>query len=318
MFGYGRQMKKDFGWGFRNLFFYYHNEYEISFRGQKDLNELKKILKKKFNQKFVSKFGQEIIIRSNLLKNITKKAFASKINLKKYLQEFYQASYNLFAYFQLPEYSQFFVSDSDKKLLIKFGLARDFAARQMIRNEKIYREQLGRLLNLPKSTALMLIPPEVDLYLRTGKFPKNLFSRKSCVVKMVNGKIEVLWNKKADEFFKKNNPINVLKKNISGQTAYPGKVSGRVYVALSMDQFKKIPQGAILVCSITRYDVVPYLNRVKAIITDQGGITCHTAIIAREMKIPAVIGTQYATDILKTGDWVEVDAERGIVEKLKK
>lgn len=51
--------------------------------------------------------------------------------------------------------------------------------------------------------------------------------------------------------------------------------------------------------------------------TDEGGITCHAAIISREMKIPCIIATQTATSLLKDGDYVEVDANKGIVRKLK-
>lgn len=57
-------------------------------------------------------------------------------------------------------------------------------------------------------------------------------------------------------------------------------------------------------------------RKVSAIVTDQGGITCHAAIMAREPKAPTVIGMKRATDVFKTGNRVEVDAERGIVRKL--
>ncbi|TSC53383.1 MAG: pyruvate, water dikinase, partial [Parcubacteria group bacterium LiPW_39] len=56
----------------------------------------------------------------------------------------------------------------------------------------------------------------------------------------------------------------------------------------------------------------------KAIITDQGGILCHAAIISREMEIPCIINTKIATKVLKDGDLVEVDAEKGIVKKINR
>jgi pyruvate, water dikinase len=60
------------------------------------------------------------------------------------------------------------------------------------------------------------------------------------------------------------------------------------------------------------------MKKASAIITDEGGITSHAAIVSREMKKPCVIGTKIATKILKDGDLVEVDADRGIVNILKK
>ena len=59
-------------------------------------------------------------------------------------------------------------------------------------------------------------------------------------------------------------------------------------------------------------------GKAKAIIADEGGLTCHAAIISREFKIPCIIGTKVATEVLKDGDFVEVDANQGIVRVLKK
>ena len=67
---------------------------------------------------------------------------------------------------------------------------------------------------------------------------------------------------------------------------------------------------------MTTPDYVPAMKRAAAIVTDKGGRTCHAAIVSRELKIPCVIGTKIATQVFKTGDIVEVDAERGIVKKI--
>lgn len=64
-------------------------------------------------------------------------------------------------------------------------------------------------------------------------------------------------------------------------------------------------------------DFLPAMKKAVAFVTDEGGITCHAAIIAREMGKPCIIGTKNATRILKDGDFVEVDAENGVVKILK-
>ena len=107
-------------------------------------------------------------------------------------------------------------------------------------------------------------------------------------------------------------------KEIIGEMAYPGKVSGRVSLILSVEDFKKFKPGEILVTRVTDPNYVPIMKIAKAIITDIGGITCHAAIVARELKKPCVIGTKIATQVLKDGDLAEVNANKGEVKILNR
>ena len=100
---------------------------------------------------------------------------------------------------------------------------------------------------------------------------------------------------------------------IKGQTGSPGIVRGRVKIILNASKSEKFEDGDILVTGMTRPEFVPLMKRSLAVITDEGGITCHAAIVSRELKIPCVIGTKIATRKLKDGDMVEVDATNGIV-----
>ncbi len=105
-------------------------------------------------------------------------------------------------------------------------------------------------------------------------------------------------------------------KFIKGQSASVGKVRGRVKIILTGKEIDKISLGDILVSPMTRPDFIPAMIKAAAFVTDEGGVTCHAAIVAREMKKPCVIGTRIATRILKDGDLVEVDANTGVVEIL--
>jgi phosphohistidine swiveling domain-containing protein len=100
---------------------------------------------------------------------------------------------------------------------------------------------------------------------------------------------------------------------VRGFTASRGKVNGRVKILVSADETGKIEEGDVLVAVMTRPDYLPAMQKAAAFVTDEGGITCHAAIVAREMKKPCIIGTKIATKTFKDGDMVEVDAERGIV-----
>jgi phosphohistidine swiveling domain-containing protein len=105
-------------------------------------------------------------------------------------------------------------------------------------------------------------------------------------------------------------------KEIKGQIAFLGKVRGPVKIVKFVSELNKVRDGDILVTQMTFPSFIPAMRRAKAFITDEGGITCHAAIIAREMKKPCIIGTKIATRVLRDGDLIEVDAERGIVKKL--
>ena len=75
--------------------------------------------------------------------------------------------------------------------------------------------------------------------------------------------------------------------------------------------------GEILVSPMTTPDFIPAMRKAGAIITDEGGITCHAAIVSRELKKPCIIGTRIATKILKNGDYVKVNATNGIIRIIK-
>ncbi len=101
---------------------------------------------------------------------------------------------------------------------------------------------------------------------------------------------------------------------LKGQVAMKGKATGRVRVLQNKSQIKDLVEGEVLVTAMTTPDFLPAMNKAVAFVTDEGGITCHAAIVAREMKKPCVIGTKFATQVLKNGDEVEVDADAGIVK----
>jgi pyruvate,water dikinase len=105
---------------------------------------------------------------------------------------------------------------------------------------------------------------------------------------------------------------------IKGVIAYPGKVKGKTQLILDSKNLSKFKKGNILVTKMTNPEFILAIKKAKAIVTDEGGIGCHAAVISREFKIPCIIGTKIATKVLKNGDLVELDANKGIVRILKK
>ena len=102
-----------------------------------------------------------------------------------------------------------------------------------------------------------------------------------------------------------------------GMRAMGGKLVGRVRKILHPNEIVEMKREEILVTTMTSPDFVVAMKKAKAIITDEGGITCHAAVISRELGIPCVIGTKIATRVLKTGDQVEVNANHGIIKILR-
>jgi len=98
--------------------------------------------------------------------------------------------------------------------------------------------------------------------------------------------------------------------------ASKGCIRGKVKVLSSYKDTDKVKKGEILVASMTTPDYILAMEKAAAFVTDEGGITCHAAIIAREFGVPCIVGTKIATKVLKDGDFVEVDGKSGIIKKI--
>ena len=134
-------------------------------------------------------------------------------------------------------------------------------------------------------------------------------------------KIKIYSDKEAKEFLSKQRFIKqeVVEKvdKVEGACACPGHVKGIVKRVETVDDIKKMEKGDILISETTYPALVPAMRLASAIVTNVGGLTCHAAIVARELKIPCIVGTKIATKVLKDGDLVEVDANKGVVKIIK-
>ncbi len=108
-------------------------------------------------------------------------------------------------------------------------------------------------------------------------------------------------------------PVPAPEALCSGVPASRGVASGKAKLIHKRADYKHIPEGAVLVAKMTRPELTYGLERVAAIVTDIGGALCHAAIVARELGIPCVIGTKYATSIIKNKMLVQVDGTSGMI-----
>lgn len=102
-------------------------------------------------------------------------------------------------------------------------------------------------------------------------------------------------------------------KELKGQSAFKGKVRAPARVILDKRNAGELKEGEILVTTMTMPDFVPAMKISSGIITNEGGVLCHAAIMSRELRKPCIIGTKIATDVIKTGQMVTLDADTGMV-----
>lgn len=100
---------------------------------------------------------------------------------------------------------------------------------------------------------------------------------------------------------------------VRGLGSSPGIGKGKVVILSGPKEIGKVQKGDVLVTEMTTPDFVPAMKKASAIVTNSGGMTCHAAIVSREMGIPCIVGTRNGTQLLKEGQFVTVDATRGMV-----
>jgi len=174
--------------------------------------------------------------------------------------------------------------------------------------------------NYPQySKFTLVLKPEEVFQLEKKAFSKLQileFEKRIHGYALVNGEF-VLINNLESELKKQNLILEADKVEyaqvLEGKSVYPGRVTGKVRVVLYKEDINKVKKGEIVVAEMTTPDYLPALKKASAVITDEGGITCHAAIIARELQKPCIVGTKCATKILKNGDRVEVNADKGEV-----
>ncbi len=184
---------------------------------------------------------------------------------------------------------------------------------------------MAQALHIPYAHWVYLTSEEIHsgLYRTSDVTTLDIQARKrGFVALMLDGSIAWRFGKEAEELTtwieSTIGAVDEAMKEFSGQAAYPGKVTSNVRLALTPDQSKTLIDGEILVTSMTSPDYVPAMRKASAIVTDEGGLLCHAAIMSREFGKPCIIGTKIATRVLKDGDEVEVDATKGTVRIMKK
>lgn len=187
---------------------------------------------------------------------------------------------------------------------------------------KILREVATR--NGMSATYLnALLPRQVDDFF-AGKLPESVLKRQFdedfCLGINADGTFDYYFGEEAAQIWDTVQTVlsagdDSTQDTLKGVVASRGSAKGRARIIKDFNDPRaaSFAEGDILVTSMTRPEFLPLMKLAAAFVTNEGGITSHAAIVAREMKKPCIIGTKVATQVLKDGDLVEVDAEKGVV-----
>lgn len=176
--------------------------------------------------------------------------------------------------------------------------------------------EIAHRLNLSLKELKFLKPKEIIDALQTKE---KIPPRQQCYFIHEKGKSELFEN--ASYPTEEGSALSsVREKNsteLKGRGTFPAQYEGNVRLILEKEDVRHIQPGEVLVLRMTTPDMMMEgIKKAGAIICDEGGITCHAAILSREFGIPTIMGTEMATKVLKTGDRVLVDAEKGIVRMI--
>lgn len=268
-------------------------------------------------------FYSAIEITPQILLEDVRKEITAK-NAQQIKEELQKMDSNIFAIYKEKKQilGELKTNKKDKKIfeLLKLAVAWHDKRKEDMMKQFYYL--FSTIKNLSVATGVgydyfySLTLAELEVYLRTGFLPKKN-PQTILIVYKKGRKSEYFYGTIADKLLQAVLKIE-KKRELSGIVASKGRgenIKGRIRIVTDPrnDKFQK---GDILVTSMTRVEFVPLMRKAKAIITDEGGLACHAAIISRELNLPCIIGTKIATKILKNGDLVEMDVNKGIVKIL--
>ena len=323
-------MEQEIGWGYSDQLFISEQGKVTVYYSQSDADSFKKFCAEQPPEWFYSIF-QKINLRSLELQAAAQQFvnlyLSDIIGALTIIHKAYQNRYGVYRFISMIDISFGESNFLPQEVFITGGNTKDFTGKVC---DAVDAEVL------PLLTATLVnrfgFDPKLVLYLTfkemmdglSGKkiIDKNELKRRHdfYIYSIVNHKIIFSPGSVARDKLSFYNiaPAAIPDTFIKGKTAFKGITTGRVVVVLTSDDFHKIVPNVILVAPMTTVRYYPYLKQVSGIITDEGGITCHAAIIARELEKPCVVDTKIATKVLKDSYMVEVNANHGVVKILER
>lgn len=209
------------------------------------------------------------------------------------------------------------------KAIIKNAELREYrkpATVKAVFYSRILLKEIAKRLRINLVDVKFLLPQEINTALNLKKLDKNLIKqrRKYCVLVITSRDANIFSGQAARKIIRGLEIFEGSKKEVKGIVAYTGKITGKVRLILSPREIKSFKKGEILVTHATSPDFIQIFKKAAGVVTDEGGLTSHAAIVSRELRIPCIVGTKNATKVLKTGDLITLEGDRGLIKLNKK
>lgn len=186
---------------------------------------------------------------------------------------------------------------------------------------KLFREA-ARRLHISIDQVRYMTHEELGRALKTENVDLDTINKRRdiFVCTYIKNKFTILEGKKAEAFVRTHLhiPRHRNRSQLEGTPACKGRARGTVRIVNSLADAEGFERGDILVSYATNPTLLPVMRMASAIVTEEGGLTCHAAIVSRELNVPCVVGVEGAVSILKSGLNVSVDAHKGIIKKIPK
>ena len=334
--GYIYDMPAALGWGYRDQLLCYHQDVVRSFYSLRDSDDFKKFIASKTEGE-INDLLSTILERADRLESVSR-MIADKCRenalvgepglILPWLEGWAQAVRGLYAVYRLPT-----LLDANARgkfseaVWIKAQQIKDHCGRIFAAADKNAGRPLATLIAMP-----ITLPPEDVFLLSAEELAASLRQGRSAITdaeiaarrdRFILGALDKQIIRYTGEAALVNEPVARIpitpsaQCELRGTGACPGTATGKIRVVVKAEDLAANQEPIIIVCPMTTVQFTPYLAHAQAIITDEGGVTCHAAVLAREFRIPCVIGTKIATQVFKDGDLVEVDANQGIVRKIQ-
>ncbi len=317
---YKTSLNRELGVGFDHSLFIHRKGTVAFYLLREELDYFGQTLAKQAteNQSVALKWCEELKKNTDVISKIMKALYGKIISYEEY-EDFLTAYDRHLPYHNaIKKTIDYFPAETLDKVLPSFKKARLYS-------EAVYSDTEAFFRSIVKAIAVKedrspefltcLTQEEFEKYIREAKLPKEDVLKKRYELSLLyfeDGEqtVEVDLDNNVEKYlFEK---AIKGKREVKGVVAYEGVVSGKARIVPDPHKVKDFNDGDILITGMTRPEFLPLMEKASAIITDAGGILCHAAISARELKKPCIVGTQVATSIFHNEDMVKVDATKGI------
>lgn len=319
-------IRENLGYGPHRIIIISRNGFCAAQYDKEDLTEFWKQLAEKIigDNNLLPAWGKQVKKNTDILTSFVKKQPGDLKIIKKHYKEFLRLFDNYVPdYVAVKQAANSLPKDLFDKFIPLCDEIRVYSEHLYIDTEN-FMKKIGALISAKTgynvNLVLSCVPEEFDGYLDGKPLPpknalKKRFSKNAIIAE--DGSLSTIVDKNVD-ILEKNIIGSTKIAEVKGQPGYKGLVKGRARIILNPNKVKIFNKGDILVTGMTRPEYLPLMKLAGAVVTDAGGVLCHAAVVARELKIPTVIGTEKATKTFKDEDYLEVDARKGTVKKIIK